>query len=162
MKVLSDLIEEEILRLLSEAEGELQFRRAQLAEHLNCSPAQVTYVLQTRFSHVQGYSVESRRGGGGFILIKKISEAPKSQPVRHLLYHMPDEIGGREAEILISNLQASGELSSDLATVMKAVSRELSRPRQQKTVAALRAELLRAMLISFLTEERGSNEAIDQ
>ena len=38
---------------------------------LNCAPSQISYVLSTRFSNARGFDVESRRGLGGYIRIKK-------------------------------------------------------------------------------------------
>ena len=43
-----------------------------MAEHFNCAPSQINYVLTTRFTPVQGFFVESRRGGGGFIRIVQV------------------------------------------------------------------------------------------
>jgi transcriptional regulator CtsR len=37
-----------------------------------CS-SQINYVLSTRFTPTQGYLVESRRGGGGYVRIVKLS-----------------------------------------------------------------------------------------
>ena len=68
---ISDLIEDFIKDMLK-TENELEIQRNELAEHFNCVPSQINYVISTRFKPSQGYYVESRRGGGGHITIKKI------------------------------------------------------------------------------------------
>src|SRR5690554_8105153 len=72
MARLSDVIEEFIKSLLMESEGELELQRNELADYFECAPSQINYVLATRFSLNQGYYIESRRGGGGYIRILRL------------------------------------------------------------------------------------------
>ena len=72
MARLSNHIEDYLRALLLEREGQIQIKRNVLAEHFNCAPSQINYVLTTRFTPVQGFFVESRRGGGGFIRIVQV------------------------------------------------------------------------------------------
>ena len=58
----SDIIEEFIKDMLKE-EDFIEIQRNELAEHFNCVPSQINYVISTRFRPSQGYYVESRRGG---------------------------------------------------------------------------------------------------
>ena len=69
---LSNSIEEFLNELLRGEDGIIEIKRNELAEHLGCVPSQINYVIQTRFTKERGYTVESRRGGGGFIRITKI------------------------------------------------------------------------------------------
>jgi transcriptional regulator CtsR len=39
--------------------------------HAGCVPSQINYVITSRFTPEQGYIVESRRGGGGYIRITR-------------------------------------------------------------------------------------------
>ena len=48
-------------------------QRNELAAYFECSPSQINYVLTTRFTPYKGYYIESKRGGGGYIKIIKIS-----------------------------------------------------------------------------------------
>ncbi len=68
---MSDIIEDFIKELLEEQDEAIEIQRNELAEHFNCVPSQINYVISTRFKPSQGYYVESRRGGGGHITIKK-------------------------------------------------------------------------------------------
>ena len=72
MARLSNHIEDYLRALLTEREGQIEIKRNVLAEHFNCAPSQINYVLTTRFTPVQGFFVESRRGGGGFIRIVQV------------------------------------------------------------------------------------------
>ncbi|MDD4344221.1 MAG: CtsR family transcriptional regulator [Eubacteriales bacterium] len=53
-------------------ENIIEIQRNALAEHFKCVPSQINYVLSTRFTIDQGYCIETRRGGGGFVRIKKL------------------------------------------------------------------------------------------
>ncbi len=50
-------------------EGWIELSRKDIAELFDCVPSQITYVINTRFGLRNGYVVQSRRGGGGFIRI---------------------------------------------------------------------------------------------
>ena len=70
MSSLSKQIEEYIKALLQEeAEGVVEIQRNLLSEYFHCVPSQINFVLSTRFTPVQGYMVETRRGGGGYVRI---------------------------------------------------------------------------------------------
>ena len=62
---MSDVIEEFIKSLFQEDEY-IEIQRNELAEHFNCVPSQINYVISTRFGPSQGYYVESKRGGRRF------------------------------------------------------------------------------------------------
>ena len=93
---LSNIIEEFIKEMLEESR-EIELQRNELASRFNCVPSQINYVISTRFSPERGYSVESRRGGGGYIRITRT--APKDEGYiihavnaigNHILYKKPD------------------------------------------------------------------------
>lgn len=75
MKSLSDRIEKYI-KVLIERSGtnEIEIQRTELAEAFNCVPSQITYVLATRFTLGTGFVTESRRGGKGFVKIRRLPE----------------------------------------------------------------------------------------
>lgn len=71
---LSDIIEGFIKSMLKETEdGIIEIQRNELAEHFDCAPSQINYVLTTRFTSDRGYYIESRRGGGGYIRVVRAS-----------------------------------------------------------------------------------------
>lgn len=80
MSNIADLIEEYILRRLAEQQtGKVELRRTDIADEISCAPSQISYVLNTRFTHDKGFTVESRRGLGGFIRIVQM-------PLGRLIY----------------------------------------------------------------------------
>lgn len=65
MRLLSDSIEDFIKTLMESEQNqqqEIELRRNELAEHFQCAPSQINYVLATRFTPDHGYVIESRRG----------------------------------------------------------------------------------------------------
>ncbi len=73
MARLSDIIEDFIKEMFQENnESELQIKRNELANYFSCAPSQENYVLTTRFTEDKGYYIESKRGGGGCIIIRRI------------------------------------------------------------------------------------------
>ena len=80
MSNIADLIEEYILRRLAEQQtGQVELRRTDIADEISCAPSQISYVLNTRFTHDKGFAVESRRGLGGFIRIVRV-------PLQNIIY----------------------------------------------------------------------------
>ena len=76
-------------------EEEIEIQRNDLAQTFNCVPSEINYVIATRFKPSQGYYVESRRGGGGHITIKKVSNT-KSDYIMHII----ENIGETGANVI--------------------------------------------------------------
>ncbi len=71
MANLSDLIEAFLLETLGEDDS-LKISRNELANYFSVAPSQINYVLSTRFTPDRGYTIESRRGGGGCVTVVRI------------------------------------------------------------------------------------------
>ncbi len=70
---LADRIELYLKTLIERSEDkQIEIQRMELAETFSCVPSQVTYVVSTRFKPESGYLAESRRGGSGFMRIRKL------------------------------------------------------------------------------------------
>ena len=54
---MSDMIEEFIKELFNENDEYIEIQRNDLAEHFNCVPSQINYVIATRFKPSQGLSL---------------------------------------------------------------------------------------------------------
>ena len=73
MSNLASSIELYIRRLLDASpNATIHLQRKELAEHFACVPSQINYVISTRFTPERGYLVESRRGGGGYLRIRRL------------------------------------------------------------------------------------------
>ena len=73
---LSNQIARMILDMLND-EGTTEIQRNELAQSIGCVPSQINYVIASRFTPEQGYIVESRRGGGGYIRIRRVTMDPQ-------------------------------------------------------------------------------------
>lgn len=95
MSMIADKIEKFILDRMREEQEKLILKRNELADELDCAPSQISYVLSTRFSNERGFDVESRRGLGGYIRIKKINpESSDSLPAvtTYRIYEDPNTV----------------------------------------------------------------------
>ena len=77
MSSISNLIESFILSTIGE-EKSLDLSRNELATYFRCVPSQINYVISTRFTPERGYFIESKRGGGGYIKIIRLSDKKDS------------------------------------------------------------------------------------
>ena len=117
---LSNIIEDFIKEMLENSDI-IELQRNELGSKFNCVPSQINYVISTRFSPEKGYSVESRRGGGGYIKITKahteaedyilkimnlVGNMLSQQDMIGIVQNLFDVelIGKREAKIIISAL----------------------------------------------------------
>ena len=99
---ISDIIEDFIKEMFDETDF-IEIQRNDLAQQFNCVPSQINYVISTRFKPSQGYYVESKRGGGGHITIKRINTT-KSNALMHIISSIGDKITAQEVDIFIRNL----------------------------------------------------------
>ena len=83
MANISDVIESFLLETLGE-DDTLNISRNELASYFSVAPSQINYVLSTRFTPARGYSIQSRRGGGGFITVVRLNE-PKSEFITQIM-----------------------------------------------------------------------------
>ena len=105
----SDLIARFILQEL-DSQGFAELRRSSLAEQFSCVPSQINYVISTRFSPERGYVVESRRGGGGYIRIRRVKPSP-GQLVMHIINSVGSSLEAGTAAAFVSNMLGDGTIS---------------------------------------------------
>lgn len=95
LKNTSDHIEEYIKELLAQAEF-AEIKRSSLADSFQVVPSQINYVIKTRFTASRGYTVESKRGGGGYIRIAKVQFSDQHHMLRSLIGSLADAISEQE------------------------------------------------------------------
>jgi transcriptional regulator of stress and heat shock response len=100
---ISTSIENFIKDLISQTGGTVEIRRNELAVKFACVPSQINYVISTRFTVEQGYIVESRRGSGGSIKIKKI-DINNDNYLMHIVNSIGNSISMSTAEAYLRNL----------------------------------------------------------
>lgn len=105
MARLSDVIEEFIKGMLRDSdEEELQIQRNELADYFSCAPSQINYVLTTRFTYDKGYIIESRRGGGGYIVIRRVEFENDNARAKKILEYIGEGITYHNAVALLESL----------------------------------------------------------
>ena len=119
---LSKEIADLIVQMLGDT-GTAEIRRNDLAEQIGCVPSQINYVLSSRFTPENGYIVESRRGGGGYIKITRATYNYETLKM-HLINSIGDKIDEKACRANLQNLHARGLLSDQEVSVMYAALRD--------------------------------------
>lgn len=92
-KSLADRIEQYLKVLIERSDDkQIEIQRSELAETFGCVPSQVTYVIGTRFTEIEGYLTESRRGGKGFVRITRYQVDNEGNAGRNELMTFIDEL----------------------------------------------------------------------
>lgn len=147
---MSDIIEE-FIKSLFEDEDDIEIQRNELAEQFNCVPSQINYVISTRFRPSQGYYVESRRGGGGHIRIKKIN-TERDNYLMHIIKNMEDKITSNDVDIYISNFLTYGLITEKEAKLLKVATSDNVLQITKDLKDELRAKLFNNMLLNLIDE----------
>ena len=147
---ISDMIEEFIKELFEE-EDYIEIQRNDLAEQFNCVPSQINYVIATRFKPSQGYYVESKRGGGGHITIRKVN-ITKSNYFMHIINSIGDKLTRQEVDIFISNFLSYNIIEPKEAKLLKVATSDNVLTIMQPTRDEIRAKIFKNILINLIEE----------
>ena len=113
---------EQYLKELLEVQDFIELQRSELAGIFRCVPSQINYVLSTRFTPTQGYIVESRRGGGGYLKIVKLSWDDLSADSMGGFPNIEEEgIGQGEAEGILRRLREESIISDREFLLLRAL-----------------------------------------
>ena len=114
---MSDLIENYLKNVLTSQE-KVEIRRSEIADRFNCVPSQINYVINTRFTVQQGYLVESKRGGGGYIRIMKVNLVSDIEVIHSLLAILQEKLSAKQALHMVHNLYENDIVSKREAELM--------------------------------------------
>lgn len=145
---MTDIIEEFIKDLLNSEQEEIEIQRNELAEQFNCVPSQINYVISTRFKESQGYYVESRRGGGGHITIRKINNS-KSDYIMHIIKNIGKELTANEVDILISDFLSYDLITAKEAKLLKVATSDNVLLLSKELKEQVRARIFKNMLLNL-------------
>lgn len=145
---MSDMIEDFIKELFEE-EDLIEIQRNDLAQKFNCVPSQINYVIATRFKPSQGYYVESKRGGGGSIKIKKIN-ITKGNYFMHIINSIGETLTAQEVDIFISNFLSYDMVNVVEAKLLKVATSDNVLKIEQPSRDELRARIFKNMLINLI------------
>ncbi|MBQ8540606.1 MAG: CtsR family transcriptional regulator [Clostridia bacterium] len=144
---ISDLIEQMLNEMLSSSDGSVEIRRNILANQLNCVPSQINYVIKTRFTPERGYYIESRRGGGGSVTIRRV-ETGFDNFISYLISSVGTTLDYPTANAHLARLLDSSLITKREASIMAAALSDKSILSGQKNEA--RAVLFKNMLITII------------
>lgn len=146
---MSDLVAQYIIQMLDEQNGSAEIQRNELAGNLGCVPSQINYVITSRFTPEQGYMVESRRGGGGYIRISRV-KTDRGTAIMHIINSVGSSLDKATAEIMLNNMLGRKMLELQSAKIIATAlsDRTLSQVEQDKR-DAVRADLFKNMLLTL-------------
>ncbi len=142
---MSDIIEAYLKKVLGQDE-QVEIRRSEMADRFNCVPSQINYVINTRFTVQQGYLVESKRGGGGYIRIIKVKLLDEAEMLDMMIDIIGKKISQKNAYSIIERLFESEMLTKREANIMLAVMEKSLLNSSGADENELRAKLLIAFL----------------
>ncbi|WP_151409617.1 CtsR family transcriptional regulator [Anaerococcus sp. Marseille-P9784] len=150
MAGLTSDIEEFLKAMLNQStDGMLEIGRNDLAIKFDCAPSQINYVLSTRFTPHNGYLIESKRGGNGFIKIITIVE--EDNYLSYLVKNLNEQMTEANADSLFKDLYNREYLNEDefllakYATSDKALAKITSDMRN-----FVRSDIIKNMILSIL------------
>ena len=150
MAGLTSDIERFLKAMLEETtDGMLEIGRNDLAMQFDCAPSQINYVLSTRFTPHNGYLIESKRGGNGFIKIITIVE--EDDYLSYLIKNLNEQMTESTADQLFKDLynkkyfDKNEFLMAKYATSDKALAAVASKSRNY-----VRADIIKNILLSVL------------
>ena len=146
---LSDAIADMILNMFDDNTSTIQIQRNDLAQQLGCVPSQINYVITSRFTPEQGYRIESRRGGGGYIMITRA--ATKENALMSLVNSIGNSIDEKSAKANIYNLHYQGLLSDKAGRIMMSVVSDNNFKGVETEIKnQIRASLPKQMLLAYV------------
>lgn len=145
---ISDKIEAFIAELMkNEPEEWLELRRNELASIFGCVPSQINYVISTRFNPEHGYIVESRRGGGGYLRIKRIKY--EDGIIMQTIKNTGESIDEKTVRAHLSNLLRAQTIDSREASLILSAVSDGSLGLEQPERDIIRARIFKNMLAAI-------------
>ena len=121
-----------ILEILRTSHGSANIQRNELAARIGCVPSAINYVIASRFTQNQGYIVESRRGGGGYIRITEVC-ADRKDLIIMILNSLGDTVSEAQCRLITDDLLSRGIIGSEAARIINSAVSE-------RTLSILSAE----------------------
>ena len=115
-------------------------------------PSQINYVITSRFTPERGYMTESRRGGGGYVRIIKIS-MDKNEYLMHFFHASGNSLEEGEARAYLVNLLDREVISPKEAALISSVVLGTSLDRVPPNLRPfVRADLLKHATLALIRD----------
>lgn len=123
---ISDIIEQYIKEILHAQEKRtVEIKRNEMADHFECVPSQINYVINTRFTSEKGYLIESKRGGGGYIRITRVEHQKDSHLLDEIIKMIHLGVSQQGAEHILERLMIEEVITErEERLIMSAIDRE--------------------------------------
>lgn len=143
----SDRIENYLKELL-ESSNAIEIRRRDMASQFNVVPSQINYVINTRFTLPKGYTVESKRGGGGYIRIVKVQVSDDHQLLTAMSQIVGNSLDNEDAKALLQKLYEEDVLTKREGNLLLSLfmSDLLDEQASTEEVNRLRARMMKVLL----------------
>ncbi len=146
---MSDYIADMILDMFDENTPSVQIQRNDLANQLGCVPSQINYVITSRFTPEAGYRIESRRGGGGYILITRADS--KNDVLSSFINSIGSSIDEKTARRNLYNLSYQNILSQKAYRMIEAATLDNNfKGVPSEVTNRIRANQLKQMLLAYI------------
>ena len=143
---ISDIIEKYLKSILADSEH-VEIRRSEIADLFNVVPSQINYVIKTRFTIQNGYLVESKRGGGGYIRIEKVNLVDDADVLDALIQVIGDSITQRDAYAVVQSLYEDDVLNRrEAQLILVAIDHETLGLTDRDLETSLRARIMIGIL----------------
>ena len=145
---MSNSIAQMILKMLDQ-DGSTEIQRNEFAQEMGCVPSQINSVLSSRFTPEQGYIVESRRGGGGYIRIRRVS-LDRGTMLMHTVNSVGQSLDEQTCRAHITNLAYSGVIDESAAKLLLAATSDVCLRAMEKAQRdGIRANIFKQMLLAL-------------
>ncbi|GAB2568399.1 CtsR family transcriptional regulator [Gracilibacillus alcaliphilus] len=150
MRNISDIIEQYLKEIMYDNQHQIiEIKRSEIANRFECVPSQINYVINTRFTLEKGYLVESKRGGGGYIRISRITNKDKAKLIDDIIELIYPALSQQKAHNILDRLVEEELITVREAKLMKsAIDRDtlvLQLPLRDEMRARILASMLHAL-----------------
>ncbi len=149
---ISDLIEQFIMSSLDDDDF-IELSRNDLAKFFSCVPSQINYVLNTRFTPNRGFTVESQRGGAGFIKVVRVSDTADNF-LRLALEKCSEPISQIEAEQLLNNMVDKKLINARECELIKCTISQKSLNNPLNMDNMLRSNIMQQIIIKLMQKQK--------
>ncbi len=147
---ISDVIENFLQDLMKKSDGTLEIQRKTIADRFGCVPSQINYVIRTRFTNERGYLVESKRGGGGYLRISRVTEPSHPNYLMHVVNAVGESISFQTATVFVKNMVDHDYLTPREGKIILSGLSDNKLPLPLPLRDCMRAALLKNMLLSIM------------
>ncbi|WP_226038400.1 CtsR family transcriptional regulator [Aquibacillus saliphilus] len=150
MSNISDVIEAYLKNIIQgNNKNTIEIKRSEIADRFECVPSQINYVINTRFTVERGYIVESKRGGGGYIRIIRITNVDKAKLIDEITEMIQPRVTQQAAVDIYERMLEEELITKREAKIMLSAISRTTLAFQLPLRDELRARIMTAMLSSL-------------